>query len=263
MNMRCHCVNAPSTLKCNFLFVNIGGFGFQLGYRFYMSWVSTDPSCTQIGQFLLIFFFSFALGSQPFGGSCSPFPLCFCSSYATFPRLDSLREISACGGRLWGAVTFTDCLPFLPIQSCRRKYTLRVSALLLVCSCSALALCSSMKACKRCHIFFNCIVCLIVLFCLVVAWVTCIVRVAMPTFWKWLFHKPLPNNYHDAYGVSLGTHFRFRTKKLTAAASKFHEHIPIYEKNRNRQQWWSNIRWRWCWQRSSLLSSTICLTGIL
>ena len=49
----------------NFLLVNIVGFGCQLGYRVYMSWVSTDPSCTQIGQFLLIFFLALRWGANP------------------------------------------------------------------------------------------------------------------------------------------------------------------------------------------------------
>ena len=58
----------------NFLFVNIVGFGCQLGYRVYMSWVSTDPSCTQIGRFLLIFFLALHSGANPFGNGLFQFP---------------------------------------------------------------------------------------------------------------------------------------------------------------------------------------------
>ena len=50
------CLYDLCIVKCQLLFVNIVRFGCNLGYWVTLSGQSFDPSCTQIGQFYLVFF---------------------------------------------------------------------------------------------------------------------------------------------------------------------------------------------------------------
>ena len=60
------CSAALFYVKCQLWFVNIVGFGCNLGQGVTPRRQSSDPSCTQIGQFYLVFFLALRLGANPF-----------------------------------------------------------------------------------------------------------------------------------------------------------------------------------------------------